>query len=726
MKIRFLFIITLIVLFLSACSAHPREWQTDSLRALVPNHEVNAVYTRRAGFYTEIRMDVNGLQEDDNGVVPLKFKVIFKTQPGTLNDTTWDLRIDLDGCNRDLHYQAYNAPDKKVFLPFVQLQCDPIIDVAILHVPSFALSDDFSMQLSGNDEKNPQGNWQSNIIDTTQTVNVRVRVLLAFYNTFPATSPATALRRWDGAHTGPLGERHGLKHLLEAAQKYHTPLFLLDLKNPASLSALDTAGATELIQTLSKQGLLVLPDYAYGEKLDILLARSKTVANAFGLLPSPIYYGSFPPPRGYRYTFVNLSDTSLPAHAGDVTLLPMPLEDEIYQPDREGISQETRVLLINQAIHPSNKIVVLGGDLPYATWANADIAGPALAYLVSRPYIQLLDEKSLQTFNIEQTIDMSSEQTVIPAFPIFNSQGQDTGIKSDQIRNDVIAALDAAPSNEITTTAWDMFFALTAPTNDPRLAQLRAQYLGDIYFLVAASLWVHDQTTQESCDIDIDHDSIDDCVFANSSIFAIFQRDGARLPYLFMRDNDNNIHQLVGPSWQFETGISDRTSWDLTRGPAADPKAFPGAFVDGDAAWQLFNASVNGSAIIFTTPDGARVKRFGFSDVSVNIKYDGSLPPISQITLAIDPWLRFAPGWSSRYHWSQGSWDVDNLLRVTIQLAGSLKEIAFLDSRGQMSIPEDPNAAYSPGHFVPYPLASIDARLDPNTRLVNLEFQTAP
>ena len=86
-------------------------------------------------------------------------------------------------------------------------------------------------------------------------------ILLAFWNTFPATSPAQALRSWNGAHTGPFGGRHGLVNLLNAALKAKVPLTLVDIKTPSSLSALDTlGGGTNLLHTLIRESLLSLPD----------------------------------------------------------------------------------------------------------------------------------------------------------------------------------------------------------------------------------------------------------------------------------------------------------------------------------------------------------------------------------------------------------------------------------------------------------------------------------
>ena len=88
----------------------------------------------------------------------------------------------------------------------------------------------------------------------------RAPILLAFWDVFPAATPAQALRRWDGAHTGPYGERHGLNVLLTSVRRNKVPVFLLDLKSPAFLSALDYLGVIFSIQDLSNQRLVFLPE----------------------------------------------------------------------------------------------------------------------------------------------------------------------------------------------------------------------------------------------------------------------------------------------------------------------------------------------------------------------------------------------------------------------------------------------------------------------------------
>jgi len=85
-------------------------------------------------------------------------------------------------------------------------------------------------------------------------------LLLTFYDTFTGRFPAEALRTWDGAHSGPRGERHGLKHLLDAVEEQQVPIVLLDLKQPENLSALDAMGTLPQIKKLVDSGLLILPE----------------------------------------------------------------------------------------------------------------------------------------------------------------------------------------------------------------------------------------------------------------------------------------------------------------------------------------------------------------------------------------------------------------------------------------------------------------------------------
>ena len=51
----------------------------------------------------------------------------------------------------------------------------------------------------------------SPLIYSNSSLPTPAYLLLAFWDTLPASTPIQLLRRWDGAHTGPYGQRHGLK-----------------------------------------------------------------------------------------------------------------------------------------------------------------------------------------------------------------------------------------------------------------------------------------------------------------------------------------------------------------------------------------------------------------------------------------------------------------------------------------------------------------------------------
>ena len=143
------------------------------------------------------------------------------------------------------------------------------------------------------------------------------RTLLAFWNTLPAYSPAQALRRWDGAHTGPLGARHGLGNLLKAARDYQAPVALLDLKTISSLAALDFLNQVDSVRSMADRGLIILPDSlpvletGPANNLPVGLMQSaattsRQVATHLGLPATQFVYGALSRDSGIRYRFLFL------------------------------------------------------------------------------------------------------------------------------------------------------------------------------------------------------------------------------------------------------------------------------------------------------------------------------------------------------------------------------------------------------------------------------------
>ncbi len=308
--------------------AHP--WTLEQLRALDPadqpeaTADLMALFTRRSGAGCELRLD-------------------FVELPDPL---TYDLQIQLG--NRRLRL----ASDKA--LPAgVSLQADALTDTLTVSVS------DCPVQAATPVRVATQVDSLGPVSFAGPAPTGRAALSLAFYDTFsPAATPVQALRRWDGAHTGPRGERHGLHDLLNAAQQYHIPLTLLDLETPAALSAIDYLGGTRQLQQMQADGLLDLPQVT-GTGTGVFAAGlSQAVARAFGLRPGGRVYDVTHPPAG---------------------LLPA-------DPAEDGLPLDIRRRLADLA-GSGGAPLALGGDFQRTTWGTPDYAGPALAWLAARPYI---------------------------------------------------------------------------------------------------------------------------------------------------------------------------------------------------------------------------------------------------------------------------------------------------------------------------------------------------
>jgi len=100
---------------------------------------------------------------------------------------------------------------------------------------------------------------------TDATAPSPARIIFTFWIAFQLiTPPQHYAGGWRPYR--PFGGRHGLYNLLRTARSHQIPLFLLDLRSPYSLSALEYFGGMGLIRELITSGLITLaqsmPDQA--------------------------------------------------------------------------------------------------------------------------------------------------------------------------------------------------------------------------------------------------------------------------------------------------------------------------------------------------------------------------------------------------------------------------------------------------------------------------------
>ena len=553
-------------------------------------------------------------------------------------------------------------------------------------------------------------------------------ILFTFWNTLPAYTPIQALRRWDGAHSGPYGGRHGLYNLLKNSNHYGVPVVLLDLKYPASLSALDFIGGTQLIQELVEKEILILPDTApvFPVEKPLLLPdwmlvqtiqHSQLTATRFGLPSTPFRHAQFTPlqspvlSNGYRLIFSpqkkNQTQRNLLTtvhRQGDFLVIPYPVYTSTTTPFEqatpEGPSLELRQSFVQLASslsesdnQDSSQLLILGGDLPASSWGDPESARTSFAYIKAHPWIRIMNATDLLTAKV------SSPGKALQTSNMELSQEQRLGLEK----------LNKIGENHLGKIAWQSLESLLSPTfpSHPSIHELRDNYWRQLYSLINLQDQRGDFKSGADCHVDIDQDGNFECILSNSNFTFVFERENGNILYGFVQD-DQEFHQLLAPSSQFTSGQSDPSNWKLGQGLSSDPAVIPGAFLDDGGP---YNVNYRSNEITFFSSNTVKWKQFRLLTDRLVINYETTSPIQVKIPLALDPWVRFTPGWSDQYKESitenGWQWGLKSGVGVEIRTTEKIEHATFMDTRNQMRTTEDPNAEKAPGNYLPFPLALV-------------------
>lgn len=679
-------------------------WLGESSADLPAQYALTAVYTRESAAELQIRLDfLDSLTPADSDLY-----IALDTQPGgetalpfqTGSPFAWDLTI-LD--------PAQGTPI--VFLPGMKtsdrilptIERDPLLDTAVIHLPREKLPGNLHpfhlcVWVTAPGETAPLSS--AGPLLSTDAELSSAPVLLAFWNTLPAATPAQALRRWDGAHTGPLGQRHGLKQIITASSQTRLPVVLLDLKTPEALSGLDALGAIPEIQQALAQGLLILPDVIWGDPQAAQESRalSRWAAQRFELPASMLVFGAGSPYPTATAAFAELTDVT---HLGAIkTQRLIPLPGSVYTSGSAALSEDVspqgpgislRRALLHTALTPDpSDLLVLGGSLPDSLWGDSSIAPVMFNYLAAHPWIKVLNEAALLSMPV-----LSG-----------NTYRCDTRLCLPGVQNSsagTLTDLRAAPQNALTDSAWMLYLTLTQPSADPNRVNLRKVYLGETETLLAAARWEEASATGVDCSRDLDSDGAAECLLGNAQVFAVLESDGARMSFMFSRTGSGAI-QWVGPASQFSVGLSDPSQWDVSAGVAADPNEIPGV---SSPDWNrlVFTTQPTDNGVTFTSPDGT--VQVSYTLEGAGIRLDASAPQgiRLRVPLAIDPSMRFSPQWAARYWAGTDSWGFSDLARVKIASSGAVTLTHFDESQVFLRTMEDPDRSYPSGHYLPFPMA---------------------
>lgn len=565
-------------------------------------------------------------------------------------------------------------------------------------------------------------------------------VLLAFWNVLPAYSPLQALRRWDGAHTGPLGGRHGLRNLLKAAQDYRAPLALLDLKSPASLAALDYLGKIDMVQEMQAEGLLILADFLPGNLASLptdlmheIESYNRQLSAAFDLPATPFLFTTQLPAASTAYRFIFLTAEGAAAspvlRRANQSVLPVPASADAVQTTADGLTLEVRRMLAQAAADAAwlnissdapvpvqagweGRVapLILGGDLTASSWGDPQHASAALRYLKAHPWVYLLTAHDLLSAHGRPGTPFNEA----PALPTDEKMLLDEILKG--------MASSSQQSYPLYLNAWHAYLALDAPRapNPPELAALRRIYLGQVNALLAAARWAEDPHPIADCSQDVDLDNQPECILASHQLYTQYEIQGGALTYAFVGRADN-LHQWIAPSSQFSFGLGDPSAWQPEAGLLADPQVIPGAIHDAGA----YQAQIGSDSLVFQDENGSITYQLSQEGLIVTILMNS--PETMRIPLAIDPWLRFESGWALRYQEQslpQGwVWGISDHFQVAIRTETPGNFQPFTASLPFINQPENPNLDYPSGHLTPFPIGLLE--LHP-ARELQVEFSFLP
>ena len=736
-----------------------------------PSHDMVAAYTRESSSDIQIRLDFLDISPINKSDI----YIALDTKPGGTNNLPletkskifWDTLITIPTDGRPGTYlplmQGTQFSRIKLRTDVVpRVTYDPLNDYVIISLNKFIFPENnqlFQAQVFLTAEGSTQPVDIIGPFQFDDKPQYRAPVLIAFWNVFPAYTPAQAIRRWDGAHTGPYGEQHGLNLLLQAVRNNEIPITLLDLRTPTSISALDYIGQLPTIQKLVEDRLIALPDTMPGKMvnngsyssremdfigieslyfnsewaLDCARIEARLVSQHFNLpLSKFLYAPQLPqfPPNGYRTIFTLSSEETRPHRWFETNLIPLLHEEHTLQATTQGLSLVIRKELLKLTQNRNNNIsnfIFLGGSLPESTWGDPEAANATMRYIAEHPWIKPLypDDLMAMRFNSRES-----------SFPYTIPINKTSSPTFDQdMFNLICTDAENLLKHPIVNAAWQSYLSLFSPLPpEPALLQnLRANYFHQIDNLVKAAQWADQPFTLADCSFETNQDGQTECVLASENYYAVFDRSGARLKFLFIRLSDekdvsSEVHQLIGPTSQFLVGLGDPSTWNLEAGDASESGGVHGAFSDTSYSWDIYSLTeVSPGHITFTSPDGILTKSYKFDENRLSVEYRNTPPITVKIPLALDPWTRFTPDWGIRYWENQTTngwvWGLHDGPQVKISSNGTVELHPFTASQDNLIFRENPNFEYPPGHFIPFPIALSEIQSISETLTIQLDYR---
>lgn len=350
------------------------EWKYEHLRVLdpvdaeIPHLDIVAVYIAEDSTNLSIRIDFFDVELDNSQhfFVTIDYKpggseeLPFVSNIETPKHNEWDLAIEIPSIGE---IQGFDSNNEKILGLQVNVYRDTFLDTFIVNISKANLIPEGSPISLDIYTLEP---FNGDLVDSVTSIQSSglppptSKILLGFWNTFSAYTPAQVLRKWDGAHTGPISSRHGLKHLVGGSRFYGIPVALFDLD-------LGVAGAS--FGYLGESGVIGDFGGCFG---------GGCVLECAG---------------GIDYT---------KSSAGRVEYT---------------LSIDTRLKLVDSAF--TGEMLCIGGDFSESLWGIPDAVEQVFQYIKEHPWIVPISKADLQTTPIDsRVLNYCPQSQRLPIFEI--------------------------------------------------------------------------------------------------------------------------------------------------------------------------------------------------------------------------------------------------------------------------------------------------------------------